>query len=96
MEKREFYLFKHAVHVPIVAMLILFSQKSWSPRGIYKTVLSFRNTHTIIPGTPEHRTTEHGKPAEHRNTNGTTEYWQKSEYHGIVEQEKSRGAKTEY
>ena len=31
--------------------------------------------HTIKPGTPEHGTTEHGSPAEHRNTGGTTEYW---------------------
>ena len=49
--------------------------------------------HTIKPGTPEHGTTEHGTPAEHRNTGGSYNriLAEQSEYHGIVEHEKSSG-----
>ena len=35
-----------------------------------ETYCKTRNT-----GTPEHRTTEHGTPVEHRNTGGTPEHW---------------------
>ena len=31
--------------------------------------------HTIKPGTPEHVTTQHGTPAEHRKPGITTEHW---------------------
>ena len=82
--------------------------------GIFKVALRFRDRHvlcvnhwgfrtssirhTIKPGTPEHRTTEHGTPAEHQNTGGTSEHWwnnrilaEQSEYHGTVEHVKSSG-----
>ena len=49
--------------------------------------------HTIKPGTPEHRTTEQGTPAEHRKTGGAYNriLAEQSEYQGIVEHVKSSG-----
>ena len=49
--------------------------------------------HTIKPETPENKTTEHGTLAERRNTGRTYNriLTEQSEYHGIVEHEKSSG-----
>ena len=46
--------------------------------------------HTIKPGTPEHGMTEHGTPAEQRNTAGTTEHHRNTEQRNAEPQRNSR------
>ena len=48
-----------------------------------------KERYTIKLGTPEHGTTEHGTPGEYWRNNGILA--DQSEYHGILEHEKSSG-----
>ena len=43
------------------------------------------NWHTIKPGMPEHRATEHGTVADQWNTGGAMTLEEQCEYHGIAE-----------
>ena len=68
----------------------MLSQVKWHER---ENISSFKR-HAIKPGTPEHGTTAHGTPVEHRKTGRTSEHRilaEQWEYHGRVEYVKCNG-----
>ena len=66
-------------------------------RGLLKNSMPMFcvSRHTIKPGTPELGMTEHGTPAERRNTAGTTEHHRNTEQRNAEHQWNSRNT-TEY